>query len=85
MIHTDQIRPNILRAIASTLGWVGGEEDEVSPEVLAQIQAFNAFQALDAYLNALGVVGKTGDFIEAVDELRSAEYPEEFVEETPPE
>lgn len=77
MIHTERLRPAIVQSIAKNLGWTGDPaQDEVPPEFIARIQAFNAFQALDAYLNALGIFNKTGDLIEAVDELRSAEYPE---------
>jgi hypothetical protein len=75
MLRIENLTPEILRGIAGVVGETTyREDDEIPPEVLQEVRELNAFQGIDAYLKALGVEGQTGKFIQAVDELRSAEY-----------
>lgn len=72
MISTSTIRPGILNKILSALGYTGREGDDIPQEWLDKVNALNAYQLMDAFLNHYGVFNLTGEVIEALDELRSA-------------
>lgn len=79
MLLTDGLSDNVLRGIAAgiTTETLPPEGEPLPTDLLERVRQLNAFQGIDAYLRSNGVEGKTGSFIQALDELRSAERPDE--------